>query len=102
MVPPPPNLKVAPRSLKRELEEIIQYKTKGVIIRSRARSHNEGEKNSKYFLQMEKRHYKRNSISSLKLADGSMLNSDKEILEECVHFRNELFSSENENFSQKN
>ena len=40
---------------KRELEEIIQYKRKGAIIRSRARWHNEGEKNSKYFLQMKKK-----------------------------------------------
>ena len=40
---------------KRELEEIIQYKTQGAIIRSRARWHNEGEKNSKYFLQMKKK-----------------------------------------------
>ena len=40
---------------KRELEEIIQYKTQGAIIRSRARWHNEGEKNSKYFLQMKQK-----------------------------------------------
>ena len=36
---------------KSELEEIIQYKTKGAIIRSKARWYNEGEKNSGYFLK---------------------------------------------------
>ena len=50
---------------------------------------------------MEKRHYKRKNISSLKLTDGSTLNSGKEILEECVHFYNELLSYKKENFSQK-
>ena len=62
---------------KTELEEIIEYKTKGAIIRSRVKWYNEGEKNSKYFLQMERRHYKRKNISSLKRTDGSILNSEK-------------------------
>ena len=44
---------------KRELEEIIEYRTKGSIVRSKAKWYNDGEKNTKYFLQLEKRHYKR-------------------------------------------
>ena len=35
----------------RELEKIIEYKTKGAILRSKCRWHNEGEKNTKYFLK---------------------------------------------------
>ena len=42
--------------LKQKLEQIIEYKTKGSIIRSKARWFNEGEKNTKYFLNLEKRH----------------------------------------------
>jgi len=42
------------RVKKRELENIIEYKTKGAIIRSTARWYNEGEKNNKYFLNREK------------------------------------------------
>jgi len=38
------------RCKKNELENIIQYKIKGAIIRSKARGYNEGEKNSKYSL----------------------------------------------------
>ena len=30
-----------------ELEKIIEYKTKGAILRSKCRWHNEGEKNTK-------------------------------------------------------
>ena len=40
---------------KKELESIIEYKTQGAIIRSKARWYNEGEKNSKYFLNLGKR-----------------------------------------------
>ena len=47
------------RVKKRELENIIEYKTKGAIIRSKARWYNEGEKNNKYFLNLENRHCKK-------------------------------------------
>ena len=35
---------------KRELERIIEYQTKGAILRSKSQWYNEGEKNTKYFL----------------------------------------------------
>ena len=38
-------------------EEISKYKTRGAILRSKSRWHNEGEKNTKYFLTLEKRHF---------------------------------------------
>jgi len=38
-----------------ELENIIEYKTKGAIIGSKARWYNEGEKNNKYFVLFNKR-----------------------------------------------
>jgi len=47
------------RVKKRELENIIEYKTKGAIIRSKARWCNEGEKNNKYFLSLENQHRKK-------------------------------------------
>lgn len=34
---------------KEQLESLIEYKTKGAIIRSKSRWYNEGEKNTKYF-----------------------------------------------------
>ena len=39
----------------KELERINSYKTKEAIIRSKARCYNEGKKNSKYFLNLEKK-----------------------------------------------
>ena len=40
---------------KQSLEQWINYKTQGSIIRSRTRWYNEGEKNSKYIFELEKR-----------------------------------------------
>ena len=40
-----------------QLEKIAQYQTRGAILRSKARWYNEGEKNTKYFLNMQKRHF---------------------------------------------
>ena len=37
-----------------QLEKIVEYKTKGAILRAKCRWHNEGEKNTKYFLNLEK------------------------------------------------
>jgi len=52
-------LAVQLRVKKRELENIIEYRTKGAIIRSKARWFNEGEKNNKYFLNLENRRCKK-------------------------------------------
>ena len=46
-----------------ELEKIIEHRTKGAILRAKfTRWYNEGEKNSKYFLSLEKRHCKNGVI----------------------------------------
>ena len=47
------------RVKKRKLESIIEYKTKGAIIRSKARWYNEGEKNNKNTLGLENRYCKK-------------------------------------------
>ena len=41
--------------LKREIETLYDEKVEGIIVRSRARWHEHGEKNSKYFLNLEER-----------------------------------------------
>ena len=78
---------------KSELEKIIEYRTKDIILRARCRWHNAGEKNTKYFLNLEKRHYKQGAISQLKLDDENFATTDKEILQECEAFYKHLYSS---------
>ena len=51
------------------------------------------KKNSKYFLSLEKRHYKNGVISQLKLGDNEFAISDKEILSECEAFYRNIYSS---------
>ena len=79
---------------KREFELINEYKTKGTIIRSKARWYNEGEKNNKYFLNLEKRHYKQNIIGQLETSEET-LTKDEEILKECKRFYQTLYTSTN-------
>ena len=59
-------------TLKKELENILEYRTKGAIIRSKSQRYNEGEKNSSYFLNLEKRHCKQGTISKLKINDTDL------------------------------
>ena len=58
---------------KRELETIIEYRTKGAIVRSKSQWYNEGEKNTKYFLNLEKRHCKQGTITQLKINDNDLV-----------------------------
>ena len=69
-----------------ELEKIFESRTKGAILRSKSRWYNEGEKNTKSFLNLEKRHFKQGTISQIKINDHEFVTSDKEILTECVSF----------------
>ena len=81
------------RSLKDEWEQIIEHRTRGAIVRSKSRWYNEGEKNTKYFLTLEKRLFKQGTISQLKTKDTDFITSDKEILAECKSFYQQLYTS---------
>ena len=48
-------------------------------MRAKCRWYNKGEKNPKYFLSLEKRHYKNDVVSQLKLGDNDFASSDKDI-----------------------
>ena len=78
---------------RRELETIIEYQTKGAILRSKSRLYNEGEKNTAYFLNLEKRHCKQGTITQLKDDEDKLILSDKEILSECESYYKTLYSS---------
>ena len=81
-------------SCKKELEAIIRLRTQGAILRCKARWYNEGEKNTKYFLNLEKRHFKLNTISQLQIKEHEFVTSDTDILTECETFYKKLFTSQ--------
>ena len=73
-------------TLRDEQEKILEYRTKGAIIRSKTQCYNKGEKNSSYFLNLEKRHFKQGTISQLKVTETDFVTSDQDILLECETF----------------
>jgi hypothetical protein len=64
-------------STKLEIEHYNNEKANGVLIRSKANWAEFGEKNSKYFLNLEKRNYKNKCITKL-------INESKEIIEDST------------------
>jgi hypothetical protein len=66
--------------LKEKLEHLYEKKVEGIIIRSRAWWHEHGERNSKYFLNLEKRNHVRKHIRKLRLS-GVISTNPFEILE---------------------
>ena len=69
-------------TLKAKLQKLSNKKVKGTILHSKARWYENGEKNSKYFLHLEKRNFLRKKISKLKLSNGEETDDAETILEE--------------------
>jgi len=65
-----PNLLNEYFTLKAKLEKVLNKKIKGTILHSKAQWYENGEENSKYFLNLEKRNFLRKKISKLKLSSG--------------------------------
>ena len=65
-------------------------KTKGAMIRSKARWCEQGERNSKYFYRLERRNHGTKYITELKLSDKTTTTKPKEILNEEYRFYKEL------------
>ena len=75
------------KTLEAELDEIHDKKTKGAQIRSKLRWIEEGEKNSKYFLNLEKHNQSSNIIKELKAEDGKKIDKTNAILGEMQSIR---------------
>ena len=75
------------------LENDLEQKTKGAMLRAKQQDIQFGDKNSKYFLNLEKSRQINNTITSLKTKNGTILETDDEILEEEIKFYSELYRS---------
>ena len=69
-------------------------KTKGAILRSRARWQEQGEHNTKYFLNLEKRNHCRKNVTKLKINDNEYTSNQFEILSEERKFYETLYKSQ--------
>ena len=81
--------------VKSKLAKVVAKKTRGTIVQSRARWYEFGEKNNKYFLNLEKRNHRKKHITSLKNEDGSVLRNAKQIHEEEESFFKDIYKSKN-------
>ncbi len=81
--------------LKQKIEKVMESKTKGAMIRSRARWFEEGEKNTNYFFNLEKRQANNKTINRLKLEDGSITDDINIILEKQKEFYEKLYKESN-------
>ena len=87
-------------SVKEDLQEIVDKQTRGAILRSHAEHCEGNEKNSKYFLSLEKRNFKNKCINKL-YVKGVEISSESSILEEEKEFYENLYKSKEnvENYS---
>ena len=74
------------KKLKIELDDIAVQKTKGSIIRSRARWYELVEKCNKYFFNLEKRSYEKRHITKLKTLEGITVKDPTSILSAMKNF----------------
>ena len=77
------------------MNELVKIKTQGAIIRSRQQWYEEGEKNSRYFFNLEKRNSNLKSINRLELNDNTITADPKKyskwnetVLQKIIHENN--------------
>ena len=79
--------------VKNKLKKVTAGRTQGAMLRSKARWYEFGEKNSKYFYNLERRNCKKKHITSLTTENNTILSNTKLILEEEANFYKQIYSS---------
>ena len=74
-----------------EYDQLYDYITQGAIIRSRATWYELGEKNNKYFLNLEKSNKKKSSVRKIFTRDSMLTNDPKKIMGELESFYANLY-----------
>ena len=81
------------------LRELREEKVKGIIMRAKVKWKVEGEKSSKYFCNLEKRHYIEKIISKIEV-DGHEITDIQKILEAQKTYYENLYSTHNTTIEQ--
>ena len=79
-----------------DLENLVAEKTRAAIFRSKCQYYNEGEKNSKYFYNLEKNRSASKNMNTLIKEDGSIETDIVKILQEQHKFYSDLYRSDKE------
>ena len=78
-----------------ELSKILDNQTEAAKIRSRAAYYENGEKNTRYFLGLEKRNSAKKCVTNLICSDGTIADTKERILKEEEQFYSTLYTSKN-------
>ncbi len=78
-------------TVKHEIERIDREKAQGAIVRSRAKYVELGERNSRYFLNLEKKNQEIKNITCIVTEDNAVVTSEKKVLEEQCKFYEKLY-----------
>ena len=85
---------------KSRLKRIMTHKTKGAILRSKVRWHEQGERNTNYFYGLEKRNYSDKTITRLKIGKNIFTSNQFEILDREKLFYKSLYKTKNVNLEK--
>ena len=88
--PSPENLENL-EACKTVYEREYDYMVRGSIIRSRARWYEQGERNTKYFLNLENHNKKKSCVRRLLNSDGAEITDANNILDEVHTFYSDLY-----------
>ena len=86
--------------IEKKIETIYNEKANGAKIRSRAKWLEEGEKNNRFFLGLEKARQTRKSITSLKDKNGTIIHDNTQILEMQREYYENLYTASNINTNE--
>ena len=92
--PQKPNLKAEITKIKTKLEVESLAKARGAQIRSRIKFIEEGEKNTAYFFNLEKRKGSANTITHLQNEEGLIISDQASVLNEQVKFYTKLYKKD--------
>ena len=81
--------------LQSKLQSIREIKIQGIVTRAKAKWRTEGEKCSRYFCNLEKKHYTEKIIPKLISQDGTEKTNISDILSEQQSLYKHLYSSTN-------
>ena len=86
--------------VKLEYEILYQYHVKGLIIRSKAQWVEEGERCTKYFMNLEKRNIVRKSIVNLIDNTGNNVTNQEDVIKMQVDYYNKLYKNKGQTEKQ--
>jgi len=81
------------KNIENDLKTLREKKIEGITMRAKAKWHCEGETNSKYFLNLEQKHYTEKRVHKLIKRDGEEITKIDDILAEQKRFYKDLYSS---------